>query len=436
MNALYRPGPMEYIPNFIARKFGREPVTYDVPEMKEYLEETHGITVYQEQVMLLSQKLANFTKGDADTLRKAMGKKDIKTLNEKKSKFMDGCKANNLDLKICEKIWTDWEAFAAYAFNKSHSTCYAFVAFQTAWLKAHYPAEYMASVMTHNLSDIKKITFFIDETKRMGIPVLSPDVNESGYHFKVNKKGEIRFGIGAIKGVGENAVNALIEERQANGPFENILDLTRRVNLRTVSRRSLEALAMAGAFDNFEGTHRAQYFQKENGDGLSFLEKVMKHAAEFQALKSGIQVSLFGGDSDEQMPEVKMPVCEPWSNLEQLRNEKEVTGFYMSGHPLDDYKAELAAFSKNTISDIREENIKRLLGQQVVFGGIISSVNHRISKQNKPYGSFVIEDIDDSIQLTLFSEDYLRMKYLLEKAWLCWLPEQCRNGFAIRIRLS
>lgn len=415
MNALYRPGPMEYIPNFIARKFGREPVTYDVPEMQEYLEETYGITVYQEQVMLLSQKLANFTKGDADTLRKAMGKKDIITLNNKKNQFMEGCKANNLDLKVCEKIWVDWEAFAAYAFNKSHSTCYAFVAFQTAWLKAHYPAEYMASVMTHNLSDIKKITFFIDETKRMGIPVLSPDVNESGYHFKVNKKGEIRFGIGAIKGVGENAVNALIEERQNNGPFENILDLTRRVNLRTVNRRSLEALAMAGAFDTFTNTHRAQYFQKDNGDGLSFLEKVLKHAADYQAQASGIQASLFGGDSDVEMPEIKMPVCEPWSNLEQLRNEKEVTGFYMSGHPLDDYKEEMAAFCKNTIANIKEDEIKKYIGQQVVFAGIVSSVNHRISKQNKPFGNFVIEDIDDSIQLALFSEDYLKMKYMLEE---------------------
>jgi len=415
MNALYRPGPMEYIPNFIARKFGREPVTYDVPEMKEYLEETHGITVYQEQVMLLSQKLANFTKGDADTLRKAMGKKDIKTLNKKKSQFMEGCAANNLDLKVCEKIWTDWESFAAYAFNKSHSTCYAFVAFQTAWLKANYPAEYMASVMTHNLSDIKKITFFIDETKRMGIPVLSPDVNESGYNFKVNKKGEIRFGVGAVKGVGENAVNALIEERKENGPFENIFDLTRRVNLRTVNRRSLEALAMAGAFDTFADTHRAQYFQKENGDGLSFLEKVLKHAADFQAQKSGMQVSLFGGDSDVEMPEVKMPVCEPWSNLEQLRNEKDVTGFYMSGHPLDDYKAEMDAFCKNAIVDIKEENIKRLNGHSVVFAGIVSSVNHRISKQNKPFGNFVIEDLNDSIQLTMFSDDYMRMKYLLEE---------------------
>jgi DNA polymerase III subunit alpha len=415
MNALYRPGPMEYIPNFIARKFGREPVTYDVPEMKEYLEETYGIAVYQEQVMLLSQKLGNFTKGDADTLRKAMGKKDLKTLDEKKSKFMDGCKANNLDLKICEKIWTDWQAFAQYAFNKSHSTCYAFVAFQTAWLKANYPPEYMAAVLTHNLSDIKKITFFIDETQRMGIQVLSPDVNESGYNFAVNKRGEIRFGMGAVKGVGENAVNALIEERKANGPFLNIFDLTRRVNLRTVNRRSLEALAMAGAFDAFPGTHRAQYFQKENGDGLSFLEKVLKHAADYQAQKSGLQVSLFGGSSETEMPEIKMPVCDPWSNLEQLKFEKDVTGFYMSGHPLDDYKYEIEAFCHNTVTDIREENIRSMLGKKLVLAGILSSVNHRLSKQNKYFGTFTIEDWNDSVQLNMFSEDYLKHKHLLEE---------------------
>lgn len=415
MNALYRPGPMEYIPNFIARKFGREPVTYDVPEMKEYLEETYGITVYQEQVMLLSQKLANFTKGDADTLRKAMGKKDLKTLDEKKSKFMDGCKTNNLDLKICEKIWTDWQAFAQYAFNKSHSTCYAFVAFQTAWLKANYPPEYMAAVLTHNLSDIKKITFFIDETQRMGIHVLSPDVNESGYNFAVNKRGEIRFGMGAVKGVGENAVNALIEERKANGPFLNIFDLTRRVNLRTVNRRSLEALAMAGAFDTFPGTHRAQYFQKENGDGLTFLEKVLKHAADYQSQKSGLQVSLFGGSSETEMPEIKMPVCEPWSNLEQLKFEKDVTGFYMSGHPLDDYKYEIEAFCHNTVADIREENIRNMLGKKLVLAGILSAVNHRLSKQNKYFGTFTIEDWNDSVQLNMFSEDYLKNKHLLEE---------------------
>ncbi|HPJ60977.1 DNA polymerase III subunit alpha [Lentimicrobium sp.] len=413
MNALYRPGPMEYIPNFISRKFGREKVVYDLPELEEYLEETYGITVYQEQVMLLSQKLAGFTKGDADTLRKAMGKKDKKTLDEKKGKYIEGCKKNNLDLKACEKIWTDWEAFAAYAFNKSHSTCYAFVAFQTAYLKAHYPAEYMAAVLTHNLSDIKKITFFIDETRRMGIPVLSPDVNESGYHFAVNKNGEIRFGMGAVKGVGENAVMAIMEERAANGPFKDILDLTRRVNLRTINRRSLEALAKAGAFDTFEGSHRAQYFYQEAAEGPTFLDKVLRHASEFQAQKLGMQVSLFGGESEVEMPEVEMPECEAWSNFEQLKNEKEVTGFYMSGHPLDDYSLEIKSFCKNQVSDIREENIRRFLGKTVSVAGIVSSANERMSKNNTLFGSFTIEDHNDTVQLMLFSDDYLKFRHLL-----------------------
>jgi len=417
MNALYRPGPMEYIPNFIARKFGREAVSYDFPEMKEYLEETYGITVYQEQVMLLSQKLAGFTKGDADTLRKAMGKKDKKTLDKKKDQFLEGCKARDLNLKVAEKVWTDWEAFAQYAFNKSHSTCYAFVAFQTAWLKANYPAEYMAAVLTHNLSDIKKITFFIDETRRMGIPVLSPDVNESAYNFAVNKHGEIRFGMGAVKGVGENAVSALIEERKANGPFESVFDLTRRVNLRTVNRRSLEALAMAGAFDTFEDTHRAQYFYKEAADGQSFLEKVIKHAGDYQAQKSGLQVSLFGGESDVELPEVKMPLCDMWTNLEQLRYEKEVTGFYLSGHPLDDYKYEVQAFCNRGIGDLKDENLPALVGQKVVTAGILTAVNHRMSKQNKPFGNFTIEDWNDSLQMTMFSEDYLKHKYILEEGF-------------------
>lgn len=413
MNALYRPGPMDYIPNFINRKFGREKVVYDLPELEEYLEETYGITVYQEQVMLLSQKLGGFTKGDADTLRKAMGKKDRKTLDEKKGKFMEGCKTNNLDLKACEKVWTDWEAFAAYAFNKSHSTCYAYVAFQTAYLKAHYPAEYMAAVLTHNLSDIKKITFFIDETRRMGIPVLGPDVNESGYNFAVNKIGQIRFGMGAVKGVGENAVIAMMEERAANGSFKDIVDLTRRVNLRTINRRSLDALANAGAFDTFEGTHRAQYFYQDVPDGPTFLDKVLRHASDYQAQKLGMQVSLFGGDSEVEMPEVTIPDCEPWSNFEQLRNEKEVTGFFMSGHPLDDYRLEINAFCKNSVSDIREENIRRFLGHPVTIAGIVTTAIERTSKNNTLFGIFTIEDHNDSLQLTMFSDDYLKFRHLL-----------------------
>lgn len=413
MNALYRPGPMVYIPNFIDRKFGREKVAYDLPEMEEFLEETYGITVYQEQVMLLSQKLAGFDKSDADNLRKAMGKKHLETLVKMKSKFMEGCKANNLDLKACEKVWTDWESFAAYAFNKSHSTCYAFVAFQTAYLKAHYPPEYMAAVLTHNLNDIKKITFFIDEARRMGIPVLGPDVNESSYNFAVNKKGQIRFGMGAVKGVGENAVATIVEERIENGPYYDIIDLTRRVNLRNINRRSLEALANAGAFDTFEGSHRAQYFYQDSGEGPSFIEKILRHASDYQAQKMGIQASLFGGDSEVEMPEVVLPECEPWSNFEQLKNEKEVTGFYISGHPLDDYRLEIDAFCKNTVADVREENIKNRLGQSISLAGIVTSAIERTTKNNTLFGIFVIEDDDDSVRLSLFSDDYMKFRHLL-----------------------
>ncbi|MDY0103173.1 MAG: DNA polymerase III subunit alpha [Lentimicrobium sp.] len=413
MNALYRPGPMDYIPNYINRKFGREKVSYDLPEMEEFLEETYGINVYQEQVMLLSQKLGGFDKSKADDLRKAMGKKDKKKLDKQKPLFMEGCKANNLDLKACEKVWTDWEAFASYAFNKSHSTCYAFVAFQTAYLKAHYPAEYMAAVLTHNLTDIKKITFFVDETRRMGIPVLGPDVNESGYNFAVNKNGQIRFGMGAVKGVGENAVSSIIEEREANGPFKDIIDLTRRVNLRNINRRCLEALANAGAFDTFEGSHRAQYFYQDNPESASFIEKILRHAADYQAQKMGMQVSLFGGDAEVEMPEVVLPECEPWSNFEQLKNEKEVTGFYMSGHPLDDYRLEINAFCKNSIGDLREENIKNKLGHQVSVAGIVTSSIERTTKSNTLFGIFTIEDDSDSVQLSLFSDDYLKFRHLL-----------------------
>lgn len=413
MNALYRPGPLEYIPNFIARKFGREKVTYDTPEMEEYLKETYGITVYQEQLMLLSQKLAGFSKGDADVLRKAISKKNQETLAKNKAKFVDGCEKNGIDKKISEKIWSDWEAFASYAFNKSHSTCYAFVAFQTAYLKAHYPAEYMAAVLTHSLNDQKKIAFFIDETKRMGIPVLGPDVNESGYQFSVNKKNQIRFGIGGIKGIGENAVYALIQERDQGGFYKNIFDLTSRVNLRTVNRKSLEVLAMAGAFDSFPNSHRAQYFHKEVTEGPTFLEKVIRNASEFQNHKVLMQQSLFGETSEEDMPEIKLPECEPWSNAEQLRKEKEIAGFYITGHPLNDYDLEIESFCKHTVSDLLEENSKANAGIQMSIAGIIAAPRHLTSKSNKLFGTFNLEDMLDSAGLALFSEDYLRYRHLL-----------------------
>jgi DNA polymerase-3 subunit alpha len=383
MNALYRPGPIEYIPNFIARKHGRETIAYDLPEMEEYLADTYGITVYQEQVMLLSQKLAGFSKGDADVLRKAMGKKDKATLDKMKSKFMDGATAKGLKADKLEKVWTDWEKFAQYAFNKSHSTCYAFVAYQTAYLKAHYPGEYMASVLTHNLSNIDKITFFMDECKRIGVPVLGPDVNESGYQFAVNKAGQIRFGMGAVKGVGENAVHSIVEERTANGPFKSIFDLVRRINLRAANKKTFESLAYAGGFDSLN-IHRATYFFTETNESGNFLEKTIRYGNSHQEGANSSQVSLFGESSDAEMPEPKIPICEAWSNLEQLKYEKEVVGFFISGHPLDTYKLEIDNFCIHSVSDTKK--IEENKNKDLVFGGIVTGVHHGVTKTGNPWG--------------------------------------------------
>ncbi|HLG03645.1 MAG TPA: DNA polymerase III subunit alpha, partial [Bacteroidia bacterium] len=352
MNALYRPGPLEYIPKFIARKHGREQITYDLPEMVEFLKSTYGITVYQEQVMQLSQKLAGFTKGEADVLRKAMGKKDKATLDKMKDRFIEGSISKGFDQKICAKIWTDWESFAQYAFNKSHSTCYAFVAYQTAYLKAHYPGEYMSSVLTHNFSNIEKITFFMEEARRMGIPVLGPDVNESGIHFSVNKKGEIRFGMGAVKGVGENAAQAIIEERQNNGPYKSVFDLVRRVNLRAANKKTFENLIYAGALDSFTGLHRATYFKTEGEHHTTYLEKIIRYGQGYQDGKNSSQVSLFDMAGDEggiEMPEPAIPIVESWGTLEKLKAERDVTGIYLSGHPLDYYKTEIQQYCKHRL---------------------------------------------------------------------------------------
>jgi len=407
MNALYRPGPIEYIPNFISRKHGREPITYDVPEMEEFLADTYGITVYQEQVMLLSQKLAGFSKGDADVLRKAMGKKDRYTLDKMKGSFIDGAVAKGLQVAKLEKIWTDWEKFAQYAFNKSHSTCYAFVAYQTAYLKAHYPAEYMASVLTHNLSNIDKITFFMDECKRMGLPVLGPDVNESHYQFAVNKKGQIRFGMGAVKGVGEAAVISIVDERTLNGPYKNMFDFVRRINLRAANKKSLESLTFAGGLDSFN-IHRATYFFIERNDTINFLEKVIRYGNSHQSGINSAQVSLFGDESEVDMPEPKIPVCEVWNNLEQLKNEKDVVGFFISGHPLDNYKLEIDNFCYHSINDIKrvEENKNK----ELVFGGIVTSVHNGVTKTGNPWGKITIEDYRESSELAFFGEDYVKFK--------------------------
>jgi DNA polymerase-3 subunit alpha len=414
MNALYRPGPIEYIPNFIARKHGREPIKFDLPEMEELLADTYGITVYQEQVMLLSQKLAGFTKGDADVLRKAMGKKDRATLDKMKGKFMEGIKTKGLDEKICEKVWTDWEAFAQYAFNKSHSTCYAFVAYQTAYLKAHYPAEYMASVLTHNLGNIDKITFFMEESRRMGIPVLGPDVNESLIQFSVNQRGKIRFGMGAIKGVGEAAAEAIIKERSENGPYKTVFDLVRRVNLRAVNKKTFENLIYAGAMDSFSGFHRATYFKAEQDGQMTFLEKIIRYGQQHQEGQNSSQVSLFDmsdGDSALEMPEPAIPVTEEFLTLEKLKAERDVIGIFLSGHPLDDFRTEMTTFCKHKVNDIKD--LKPLKGHEVTLGGLITAVNHRMTKTGKPFGTFVLEDYDGTHEFALFGDDYVKYKQFI-----------------------
>ncbi len=424
MNALYRPGPIAYIPNYIARKHGKEPVSYDLDAMEEHLKDTYGITVYQEQVMLLSQKLANFSKGDADVLRKAMGKKDRKTLDKLKPQFIENAKGNGHDETILEKVWTDWEAFASYAFNKSHSTCYAFVAFQTGYLKAHYPGEYMASVLTHNQSNIEKVTFFMEECKRMGVPVLGPDVNESQVDFSVNKKGEIRFGLGAIKGVGEAAVEEIIKERDENGPFKTLFDLTSRVNLRAVNKKTLEGLALGGGLDCFENIHRAQFFFPEGGDEPNLLEKAIRYGSNAQNNESANQQSLFGGTQMVTLTEPTIPACEPWTLITKLAKEKEVIGMYLSGHPLDDYKIEFNYFNVTDIS--RAEEFKN---KDLNIAGVITDVFERMGKNNKPYGSFTLEDYSGNIRITMWSEDFLRYKHFLTVGQMLYIKGTMRPGF-------
>jgi len=439
MNALYRPGPMEYIPSFINRKHGREKIVYDIPEMEKYLEDTYGITVYQEQVMLLSQLLAGFSKGQADSLRKAMAKKIIPMMNELKPKFVDGCKQNGYNERYVTKIWKDWEAFANYAFNKSHSTCYAYVAYRMAYLKAHYPHQFMAAVLSRNLTDLKEITNFIEECNRMKIPVLGPDVNESELRFTVNKSDEIRFGMAGIKNVGESAVMSIIEERAENGPFISIFELTTRVDSHAVNKRCLEALAKAGAFDGFENTHRAQYFFQEPSDEHIFLEKVIRHAADYTARKNSSQQSLFGEDEEIEMTELQLPECPPWSRIEQLQHEREIAGFYMSGHPLDDFKVEMQSFCNINLEKLKA-NMRTLKGQDVSFAGIIIAANHKIGKNGKPYGSFTVEDYLDTMNLFIYTEDYLKWRHLLEEGMYVFVKARVESRYdapdQFRVKIS
>lgn len=428
MNALYRPGPMEYIPNYIARKHGKEKVEYDIPEMEEILKETYGITIYQEQVMKLSQVLANFSGGDADNLRKAMGKKIEQQLKDLKPKFISGAKINNHNPEKLKKIWEDWLRFANYAFNKSHATCYAYLSYRMAYLKANFPAEFMAAVLSRNLSDITKITFFIDEVKQMGINVLKPDVNESDLKFSVNKKGDIRFGLGAIKGMGSSVAEAIIEERNASGPFTTIFDFARRINLKVVNKRSFEALAMAGAFDSFENLHRAQLFHRENSDDSIFVEKIIRYAQKYQEQKNSSQVSLFGEMAEISIEDPQLPDSTPWSNIEQLKNEKEVTGFYITGHPLDDYKLEMKHFTNCAINDFKD-NLQKYTGRALAFGGMVISTSHRMTKDNKPWGLFTIEDFDSTYEFRLFSEDYLKYKHYLIEGFFLLITAQIQKRY-------
>lgn len=402
MNALYRPGPMDYIPSFIARKQGKEEIRYDLPIMEKYLSETYGITVYQEQVMLLSRLLADFTRGQSDELRKAMGKKMIDKMNALKEKFLTGGKKNGYEEKILNKIWADWEKFASYAFNKSHATCYSWVAYQTAWLKANYPSEYMAAVLSNNLNNITEITKFMDECKAMGMNVLCPDVNESFLKFSVNKAGDVRFGLAAIKSVGQGAVTDIIEERTQNGPFADIFDFVERVNLSSCNKKNIEALALSGAFDSLPGIYREQFFAT-NGKGEEFLETLIRYGNKFQQDKQASVTSLFGDDTSFQIARPEIPQAQRWSDLERLNKERELIGIYLSAHPLDDYEFILKYVCN--ADTLQLQDLDTLNGLDISFGGIITAVREGQTKRGSPYTIFKIEDYAGSYEIALFSED-------------------------------
>ena len=413
MNALYRPGPIAYIPNYINRKHGREAISYDLEGMDEFLKETYGITVYQEQVMRLSQKLANFTKGDADTLRKAMGKKQKDVLDKMKSKYLEGCKTNGHNTAVAEKVWKDWEAFASYAFNKSHSTCYAYLAAQTAYLKAHYPSEFMASVLNH-CGNIDKITFFMEECKRMGIKVLGPDVNEGFGKFSVMPNGNIRFGMASIKGVGENVVNALVEERNANGIFKSVFDLSSRLDGKTMSKKSIEGLALSGALDSFENVTRSMFFVPDLTDGTTLVDRLIKYANRKNLGNDTSQVNLFGDENEIEIYEPQLPKVEPWTALEQLSREKEVVGFFISGHPLDPYKLIIDHKCNANCAQLKA-GLEPFKNREVIFGGIITGFENRTSKTGNAFGKLIIEDYFGATELMLFGKDFIEYnKYMVQ----------------------
>lgn len=403
MNALYRPGPMDYIPSFIARKQGKEEIRYDIPVMERYLKDTYGITVYQEQVMLLSRLLANFTRGESDALRKAMGKKLIEKMNALKTKFLSGGKANGYEEATLNKIWADWEKFASYAFNKSHATCYSWVAYQTAYLKANYPSEYMAAVLSRSLSNIADITKFMDECKAMGIQVLGPDVNESILKFSVDKQKNIRFGMGAIKGVGESAVQNIIEERKKNGPYKDLFDFVERVNLSACNKKNIESLALAGAFDNFH-VQRESFFL-DNGKGETFLDVLVRYGNKYQTDKATAANSLFGDENFVAIAKPEIPHAERWSDLERLNKEKDLVGIYLSAHPLDEYRIILQYVCNTGMAELNDK--ETLVGREVLAGGIVTGFREGTTKTGNPFGILKVEDFTGSGEIALFGQDYI-----------------------------
>jgi DNA polymerase-3 subunit alpha len=412
MNALYRPGPMQFIPAFINRKHGREKIEYPHESLQPILENTYGIMVYQEQIMQTAQIMGDYTLGEADILRRIMGKKKADQLPAEEEKFVQRAVAKGVDHKTAKSTFEIMAHFAGYGFNRSHSAAYSILAYQTAYLKANYKAEYMAAVLQRNKNDIKSITFFMDECKRQGISVLGPDVNESDFMFKVNEKGEIRYGLGAIKGVGEGAVSAIVDERNANGRFNTIFDLTKRIDLRSANRKCLEGLALSGSFDCFEGVYRSQYFHKNNGDESVFLDKAIKFGNRFQQDKHSDQISIFSMDPVE-VKDPEIPKCEPWSKLEMVMKEKEITGMYLSGHPLDDFKIEIDHFCNSSVGALNDD-INKFKGRNIALAGIVTDAKHGSTKNGNPFGTFMLEDYTDSIRIALFSEDYLRMRHFLK----------------------
>ena len=429
MNALYRPGPMDYIPSFIARKNGKEPITYDIPCMEKYLKDTYGITVYQEQVMLLSRQLADFTRGESDALRKAMGKKKKAIVDAMKPKFIEGGKKNGHDPKVLEKIWGDWEKFASYAFNKSHATCYSWVAYQTAYLKAHYPAEFMAGNMSRCLNDITKITKLMSECQAMNIPCLGPDVNDSEQKFSANKKGEVRFGLSAIKGMGEAAATNIIAERHKNGQYKDIFDFVQRVNLSAVNRKAMESLALSGGFDSF-GIRREQYFAS-NAKGDTFVETLLRYGQVYQSEQSSMQNSLFGDMGGVEIQTPPVPDCEAWSTMELLKRERELVGIYLSAHPLDDYAVVLNHMCNLHCPQIGREMDKKAFAsiEELTFGGIVTSVSQRWTKTNKPFGIVTIEDFEGQGELALFGEDWTKWQSMLQEEYHIYITAQCVQRF-------